>query len=226
MALAPWEIDMQPRRYRWIFVSLFFFVLIADQASKYGMFRGLYVEGQKSGSMDVIPGAFKFLVQYDMEAKPCDCMLAQLNGPIPPMVNHGALFSLGGDYKADANTFFLSVSILAAIAITIWAFRKSTAEDRWLCIALGMILGGTLGNLYDRIVFGGVRDFLYWYKWYNYPIFNIADCGLVCGAGILLTQAIFSKPPTPASTAPAVAGEVAGAPAPVSTVPPPATPSA
>ncbi|MGL4422151.1 MAG: signal peptidase II, partial [Gemmataceae bacterium] len=73
------------------------------------------------------------------------------------------------------------------------------ATDRWLSMALGLILGGTLGNFYDRVVFGGVRDFLYFYK-IEWPVFNIADCCLVVGAAILLVQALFTP-----STAPAVA---------------------
>ena len=84
----------------------------------------------------------------------------------------------------------------------IWGLLGSPKHDRWLTIALGLILGGTLGNLFDRIVFGGVRDFLYFYL-INWPVFNIADCCLVVGAGLLLIQALFTKPKetTPASDA-------------------------
>ncbi len=62
-----------------------------------------------------------------------------------------------------------------------------------MCFALGLILGGTLGNLYDRIVFSGVRDFLWWHKYVDWPVFNIADCCLVCGAALLLIEAFFTK---------------------------------
>jgi lipoprotein signal peptidase len=57
---------------------------------------------------------------------------------------------------------------------------------------LGLILAGTLGNLYDRILFNGVRDFFHWDYLYNWPVFNVADCCLVVGAGLLLVQA-FAK---------------------------------
>ena len=60
-------------------------------------------------------------------------------------------------------------------------------------------LGGTIGNLYDRIVFGGVRDFLYFYK-IEWPVFNVADCCLVVGAGLLLFQAMFAAPPSEPAT--------------------------
>ncbi len=61
-------------------------------------------------------------------------------------------------------------------------------------MALGLILSGTLGNLFDRVVFNGGRDFLYFY-WIEWPVFNVADCCLVCGAFLLLAQAFW--PPAP-----------------------------
>ena len=120
-----------------------------------------------------------------------------------PKVNHGALFGLGGEssvfglHFGGSNTIFALVSLLAAAAIVIWSTRPSTKGDGILCAALGLILAGTLGNLYDRIVFHGVRDFLYFY-WIEWPVFNVADCCLVCGAGILLLQA-FATQPEPAT---------------------------
>jgi lipoprotein signal peptidase len=192
---------MPSRTYRWLLFSLAAFGFIADQASKYGMFNWLYQEGQFVGQREVIPGAFKFLVQFDPNTPTCDCTFVKWNGPIPPRVNHGALFSLGGEHKGDANKFFAAVSVVAAIGISVWGMRKTTGSDRWLCIALGLILGGTVGNLFDRVVFGGVRDFLYFYL-IDWPVFNVADCCLVIGAGLLLVQAVFGKKPQPAATEP------------------------
>ena len=189
---------MPSRSYRWLLFSLAAFGFAADQASKYGMFNWLYQEGQFVGQREVIPGAFKFLVQFDPNTPTCDCQFVKWNGPVPPRVNHGALFSLGGEHKGDANKFFAAVSVLAAIGISIWGLRKSTGSDRWLCIALGLILGGTVGNLFDRVVFGGVRDFLYFYL-IDWPVFNVADCCLVVGAGLLLVQAVFGKKEKPAT---------------------------
>ena len=68
------------------------------------------------------------------------------------------------------------------------------AGDLWVCIALGLILGGTLGNLYDRVVFNGVRDFLHWNYLFDWPVFNLADSCLVCGACLLLLQAFGKQP--------------------------------
>ena len=100
---------------------------------------------------------------------------------------------------------FAAVSIAAAAGIVVWACRRTTAVDVWLCAALGLILGGTIGNLYDRLVFNGVRDFLYFYK-IEWPVFNVADCCLVVGACMLLAHA-FLFPPKAEGT-PAVAEPV------------------
>jgi lipoprotein signal peptidase len=77
-----------------------------------------------------------------------------------------------------------------------------------LCAALGLILAGTLGNLYDRLVFNGVRDFLHWDYFYDWPVFNVADCCLVCGAGLLLLQAFGKQAPrnSPEPAAPVLTG--------------------
>ena len=131
-----------------------------------------------------------------------------------PKVNHGALWGIGGRDETgyDYNHIFAVVSVAAAILMMGWSFRAATATDRWLCIALGLILAGTLGNLYDRIIFDGVRDFLQWVYLYHWPRFNIADSCLVCGAGLLLVQAFFApqveQNPTIESTAAASAPHI------------------
>jgi len=116
-----------------------------------------------------------------------------------PRVNHGALFGLMQEHKGGANQVFAGVSVLAAVGILIWVSRRNTSADGWLCAALGLILGGTVGNLYDRLVFNGVRDFLYFYR-IDWPVFNVADCGLVVGAGMLLVHAFLPAKKAEAAT--------------------------
>jgi signal peptidase II len=186
--------SMTQRSFRGLLWGLAIVGFLADQGTKYGMFRCLYSPSLE-GRREVIPGAFRFIAQFTMQPTATDGWrgpLQAFNGPFLPRVNNGALFGLGQGYEVHANGFFAVVSVVAAIAIAAWSFRRTTVGDRWLCAALGMILAGTLGNLYDRIVFGGVRDFLYFY-WFEWPVFNVADCFLVCGAGLLLLQA-FAAP--------------------------------
>lgn len=200
---------MVPRTYRWLLLTLAIGGLAADQVSKYVVFRWLYNGGQFEDkerhlepagigtSYDVVNGWFKLIAQFDPNAPTCDCGFSKLqtwSAPIMPRVNHGALFGMGGEHKTAANNVFAIVSLAAGVGILVWGLRRNTAREKWLVAALGLILGGTVGNLYDRVVFSGVRDFLYFYK-IEWPVFNIADCCLVVGAGLLMVQAIFA--PTP-----------------------------
>jgi signal peptidase II len=194
------------RSYRWLFWSLALIGLVADQTSKYEVFRRLYEvavpwgRGWK-GEADIIPGKFTLLAQFTSERDSGEDMLSPLrtwSSDVLPQVNRGALFGIGSANGGDANTPFAIVSVLAAVAIICWSTRKNTGHERFLCLALGLILAGTLGNLYDRLVFGGVRDFLYWFWGVDWPVFNFADCCLVCGAGLLLLQAFFTEPHTAA----------------------------
>src|SRR5207248_121221 len=197
------------RTYRWLLVALAVVGLAADQASKYGVFRWLYRDGKfdTPGGNEVVVKEkwFKIIAQFDPEAPLCDCGFSGLqtwSAPVMPRVNHGALFGMGGSKKGTANGFFAAVSVAAAVAILAWGMRRNTAREKWLMAALGLILAGTVGNLYDRLVFGGVRDFLYFYK-IEWPVFNFADCCLVVGAFLLLVQAAFvpARPEKPAAAA-------------------------
>jgi signal peptidase II len=201
--------------YRWLFWTLAILGLCLDQGSKYGVFAWLahyppnaYLDREAA----VIPGVFYLSVTFTDKTDTGEgwrSRLRTISSDNLPKVNHGALWGIGdrrdgAEDESDFNHVFALVSVAAAVAIIIWSFRKSTASDRWLCMALGLILAGTLGNLYDRVVFLGVRDFLQWVYLFNFPRFNIADSCLVCGAALLLVQAFFAVPhekPRPVATA-------------------------
>ena len=117
--------------------------------------------------------------------------------------NTGALWGLGQDLPYGSE-LFAALSILAALAVIYWMHFGGAARDRLLSGSLGLILAGTIGNCYDRIFEAGVRDFLdvRIYKpggelLINWPIFNLADCCLVCGAFLLMIQAFFAELPQP-----------------------------
>jgi signal peptidase II len=201
---------MTDRIYRWLFVFLAVSGLTADQVSKYGVFHWLYKGGQFADASRtgneyvVVPSWFKVIAQFDPDAPLCDCgfsALQTVSAPVMPRVNHGALFGLGGSHKGLANAVFAAVSAAVAIAIVVWGTRRTTARERALMAALGLILSGTLGNLYDRLVFGGVRDFLHFCVRrddgsvaFDWPVFNAADCCLVVGVSLLIVQAVFARP--------------------------------
>lgn len=207
------------RSHRRLFWTLALIGLAADLGSKYGIFAWLYSDTVVGFTTDgraicespfvVLPDYFHLVARYTNQPWEGDGILQELrtiSGPNRPFLNHGALFGIGAG-TAFGNYFFLAVSMAAALAITIWSMRSAAARDRYLCCALGLILAGTLGNFYDRIVFGGVRDFLHAFNlplpWGldNWPVFNLADCCLVCGAGLLVLEAFLRKPAPAAPSA-------------------------
>jgi lipoprotein signal peptidase len=196
--------------YRWLFWTLALFGLCLDQGSKYGVFAWLY---QTPGHrFEVVANVFYFDAEFTEQRDTGDnwrSPLRTISSDRMPKVNHGALWGIGGG-EANYNHLFAIVSIVAAVVIVGWSV-VSQANDRWMCMALGLILAGTLGNLYDRIVFLGVRDFLHWVYLFDFPVFNIADSCLVCGASLLLIQAFFAVPQEerkPVATLPATAATV------------------
>ncbi len=113
------------------------------------------------------------------------------------VINHGAVFGIGQEQRG----FFIAFTVLAT-AIGIFAFAAMTSTRQWLAhIGIGLVLAGGIGNLYDRIVYGVVRDFLHmlpdWHlpfglTWFGgasqvFPwVFNIADVLLLAGMAMLL----------------------------------------
>jgi lipoprotein signal peptidase len=168
-----------------------------DQGTKYSVFKWLSTAPE--GKQIVIPDMFELLSQYTDKKEESKIgilgRLRTLSADRLPQVNQGALFGWGKDYGPLANAIFAGISICAAAAIVVWSRRRSTKRDAVLCAALGLILAGTLGNLYDRLIFSGVRDFFHFhYQTFDWPVFNVADCWLVCGAAILLMQALWVRP--------------------------------
>jgi signal peptidase II len=131
-------------------------------------------------------------------------------------LNEGALFGIG----QGKGLVFSLLSIVAALGIFWWLFVAQAAQDRLLTTALGLVTGGILGNLYDRLGLSGlvwddgpfhpagervyaVRDWLHFKIDHviDWPIFNIADSLLVCGAALLICHALWSEQPAPKSQA-------------------------
>lgn len=110
-------------------------------------------------------------------------------------LNQGALFGMG----QGKVLWFAALSVVAAAGINYWLFVARAARDRWLTVALGCIMAGVLGNLYDRlgmwnppgVELHAVRDWiLFHYRGWVWPNFNLADTFLVCGAAMLCWHAI------------------------------------
>jgi signal peptidase II len=109
--------------------------------------------------------------------------------------NTGAAFGLFHDSPAVLRlTFFIGIST-CAIALIIQFLRKLAPGDRLSALALGLILGGAVGNLIDRIRLGEVVDFLHFDLWggYSWPDFNVADSAIVVGVALLALELLASE---------------------------------
>jgi signal peptidase II len=108
--------------------------------------------------------------------------------------NTGAAFSLFADSPAPWKTSMLigfSAIALVVVAILLW---KNPPNHVATGIGLSLIMGGALGNLWDRLVRGRVVDFLLVYvKRYEWPVFNLADSAIVVGASLLVIEILFAK---------------------------------
>ena len=138
---------------------------------------------------------------------------------IQTALNSGAVFGIGSGKRV----IFASLSVAALLGILTWLFVYKAARDRWLTFALGIISGGILGNLYDRLglwhrgglpagvkpeLTGAVRDWIL-FQWKEFPLpifnpwpnFNLADSFLVVGAIMLAIHALTYREKEPVTEA-------------------------
>lgn len=108
--------------------------------------------------------------------------------------NTGAAFSLFADSTAPWKSALLigfSVIALAVVSVLLW---KNNHTHIVTGIGLSLIMGGAVGNLWDRVARGRVIDFLLFYvKRYQWPVFNLADSAIVVGAGLLVLEILFTR---------------------------------
>ena len=151
---------------RWAGGLLALIVLAADQASKLYLLHGLkMVEGQR---IALTPFFDLYL-----------------------MGNTGISYSLFQQTTAAGRWALLGVTIVATILLSIWLWRISGLLS---ALALGAIIGGALGNGYDRFAYGAVVDFcdIHLLGWHFY-VFNVADTGITLGVVLLLYDGLFAE---------------------------------
>lgn len=106
------------------------------------------------------------------------------------MHNTGAAFSFLSDAAGWQRWFFVAVALGISAVIAVWLHRLR-AGQLWLAAALALILGGALGNVWDRITLGYVVDFIdvYYHRW-HWPAFNLADSAISVGAVMLVLDGL------------------------------------
>ncbi|HEK1008577.1 MULTISPECIES: signal peptidase II [unclassified Pseudomonas] len=153
-------------RLGWLWLSLL--VLVLDQASKLYFNNALSMYQQ----IVVIPDYFSWTLAY----------------------NTGAAFSFLADSSGWQRWLFALIAVAVSAVLVVWLKRLGRNET-WLAVALALVLGGALGNLYDRIVLGHVVDFIlvHWKNIHHFPAFNLADSAITVGAVMLALDMFKSK---------------------------------
>lgn len=100
--------------------------------------------------------------------------------------NTGAAFSFLSRAGGWQRYFFTGIAVVISAGLMIWLYTMARTQ-RLLALSLALILGGALGNLWDRLVHGHVVDFIsVHYAGYYFPAFNLADSAITVGAGLML----------------------------------------
>ena len=107
--------------------------------------------------------------------------------------NPGAAFSFLSDQPGWQRWFFTTIAVLVTAMLTYW-MSKLPAQEKWNNIAYAMIIGGAVGNLFDRIVHGSVVDYLdFYWGTYHWPAFNLADSTICVGAVMIILDGFRKK---------------------------------
>ena len=106
--------------------------------------------------------------------------------------NTGAAFSFLAGHSGWQMYLFSAIALIALVVCSWLIIRHS--NERLFCLSLAGIMGGALGNLFDRIIYGYVIDFLdFYYGYWHWPAFNIADMAIVGGAALLIIDSFFNR---------------------------------
>lgn len=159
-------------RLAWLWLTVL--VIVLDQISKFYV-RGALVEYQQ---FVVIPDLFSWTLAF----------------------NKGAAFSFLSEGAGWQRWFFALIAVAVSAGLLVW-LKRLGRQDTWLAIALALVLGGALGNLYDRIAYAQVTDFIlvHWKTRWYFPAFNLADSAITLGAIMLGVDMLKSKKTTGAA---------------------------
>ena len=153
------------RNYFWLYLDV---ALALDQVSKHFLVGTAVSPGLATRRITLIPGLLDLLSRW----------------------NRHSAFSLG-----PGNALFYIIATLAGLALIGYFFATTPPDRLRPHLGLGLVAGGALGNLIDRIAFQAVRDMIdaHLFDWAHWPTFNVADTAICIGVGLLLLEA-FQKP--------------------------------
>lgn len=152
------------KKYLWITIAILIFAL--DRITKYWMLCYLTPEAP----VNILPG-LNLLLTF----------------------NTGAAFGFLDHASGWQAWLFSAIAVGVSIFLIVWQLAIPE-EHWWLKIVSALILGGTLGNLYDRVAYHQVVDFIdVYFKCWHYPVFNLADAAICIGAGMLIINILRQK---------------------------------
>ena len=168
------------------------------------MDRSLSVAARKGFAYGLAGGVFlldrltKFLIQQTVSVWDSYTVIPGFFSIIHTE-NPGAAFSLFSGAQSEWRSFFLvglSTGALVLIAVLLWHPGGRVGDSRVMRLGLSLILGGALGNVWDRVLIGTVTDFLDFYlAGYHWPAFNLADSGITIGAALVVLDMLRSRRP-------------------------------
>jgi signal peptidase II len=166
--MPPWQnIHRIMRKYSFLIAAA---VILLDRLAKWAIERRITLHDY----VQIIPGFFR----------------------LTHVENRGAAFGLFADSPSEwkiATLILFSVVALVVVSALLWKSSRSITPTG---VGLSLILGGAIGNLWDRLASGHVTDFLLFYIGpYQWPAFNVADSAIVVGAGLLVFEILFAKEP-------------------------------
>jgi signal peptidase II len=155
----------EPRRNIGLAVGVVVAVLVADQLSKLWILEHFSAVGQSMHVTDFF-----------------DIVL---------VANHGVSFGLFNNGAAINAIIFSLLAAIIVIALVVWLFRGPGAA---LSAAIGLVIGGAIGNVVDRLRLGAVVDFLDFHlgTW-HWPAFNVADAAICIGVGLMLIDGLIGR---------------------------------
>ena len=148
----------------WRWLGVSVAVIVADQVTK-----ALILAALRPGEQVAVTGFFSLVATF----------------------NTGAAFSFLAAADGWQRWLFAAIAV-AASAVIVWLLRRGGTA--LFCLGLSLILGGALGNLWDRLAIGKVVDFLlFHYAGWAYPAFNVADSAITVGAALLIVDSFRQK---------------------------------
>lgn len=148
----------------WLLYGLSFAVVVLDQWSKQVAEAAMVL-----GDRFVVTSWFNWALAY----------------------NEGAAWSFLSNAGGWQRWFFVVLSAVVSVALVVW-IKRSWKNEALLALSLALVLGGAVGNLIDRILYGHVIDFIQWHhSGYYFPTFNVADMAITGGAAVMIWCSFF-----------------------------------